>query len=82
MWKKGPTLKHKFRRPSASTAINATHALIVTGVGQEHDLHSFAYDFELETWTNYSKVETSILYSAGFIEECTMTILVSKQARK
>ena len=82
LWKKGPKLKHKFRRPSASTAINATHALIVTGVAREHDLQSFAYDFELEIWTTYPKVETSILYSAGLIEECAMTILVSKQARK
>ena len=81
-WKPGPKIK-KFFQPSAATAINASHAMIVTKATNSK-LHTFVYDFDSETWPDYPLVETPILYSQNFkfIGEFSLATFISKQDRK
>lgn len=78
-WKPGPKVKN-LSHTSASTAINASHAMIVSSGTK---LKSFVYDFDSETWLEYPLVETPILYSDfKFIEEFSLATLISKKDRK
>ena len=81
-WKPGPNIK-TFYRPSATTAINASHAMIVT-MATNGKLNTFVYDFDSETWPDYPLVESSILYSQTFkfIGEFSLATFISKQDRK
>ena len=78
-WKSGPKIKNLFR-PSASTTINASHAMIVT---LSRNLQTFLYDFDSETWPEYPLVATSNLYDDfTFIEEFSLATFISKKNRK
>ena len=48
-----PKIKDIFRH-AASTAINSSHAMIVT---LSSKLRTFVYDFDSETWSEYPMVE-------------------------
>ena len=78
-WKSGPKIKDIFRQ-AASTAINSSHAMIVT---LSSKLRTFVYDFDSETWSEYPMVETPVLYyDFTLIDEFSLATFISKKDKK
>ena len=86
-WIKGPTLIEGAIEPWSSAAINATTAMIVY-IKRDPNfslMSSIVYDFELEKWIHYPKIQQVIDYQAQnqiFTFKTSLTVLIYKQNRK
>ena len=82
VWRVGPKLKHEFRKPTTSTAINASHVIFVTRseLPPEDKLQTLVFDFITNTWTFYPIVQSTPINN--YFETCAIAILISKRDRR
>ena len=86
-WIKGPTLIEGAIEPWSSAAINATTAMIVY-IKRDPNfslMSSIVYDFELEKWIHYPKIQEVIDYQVQnqiVTFKTSLAVLISKQNRK